>query len=149
MKRAQFDDVLREFDEQIMIHPIMEGAKRPRRGKYLTRERVMIEFVTHRDGWDPEDGWRFLVGITDTNRTDEWGNALDGAYVQYNPARVVDVVGETALMDLYDDWPKDKEDVKYLWFIFDDQERLRAVLNLVLKPALDFIGSWIRENVTQ
>jgi len=147
MKRADFDEVLREFDSRIRHHRAMEHGKKSRR-KYLTREGVSFDFITDKWGWAPDSGWRFLIRVVDTSRLDLWGNAPFGAEFDVRPALVTEIVGKRAIGDLYGDRPELRAEIAGNWYIFDHQDRLRAVLDLILDPALDVIDGWIRDRIT-
>ncbi|HVK20011.1 MAG TPA: hypothetical protein VM677_01490 [Actinokineospora sp.] len=148
MKRADFDGVLREFDSQIRRHPTMEQGKKAKR-KYVTREGVQFDFITDKWGWDSESGWKFIIRVVDTNQLDQWGYAPFEAGFDVLTSMVADIVGEASIASIYDDRPELGKETQAYWFAFDTQDRLRALLILILDPALDVIGTWVREHVTK
>lgn len=121
--------MLREFEDVVR-----DSGFTGSRGNYRTADGVHVKVLLDKFGWDPELGWGFLLDVEDRSRRDEWGNVPPEARFQIQPHSLAK--GRKALGELYADNPVLRSRLKSGWFAFDHAERLRAVLGLVLGPAL-------------
>ncbi|MFI9811451.1 hypothetical protein [Saccharothrix variisporea] len=137
MKRADFDAVLAEFE-----HLIREKGFTGSRGTYRLPGGVQFKFVLDKFGWDPQLGWAFLLEVQDNTRKDKWNNVTGEYRFQIGPHTLEKTIGRKTLINLYADNVMLRSRATGIWFVFDDVERLRAVLGLMLEPALAHIRAW-------
>lgn len=137
MRRADFDAVLAEFEPVIREHGFT-GSK----GVYRLPGGVQCRFMLDKFGWDPEMGWGFLLDVQDATRKDKFRRVPDEFHVQFGPSDLMPAVGRAAVVGLYPDNPVLGNRAAGSWFLFDHAERLRAVLGLMLRPALEHVRAW-------
>ncbi|GAA0232721.1 hypothetical protein GCM10010492_34360 [Saccharothrix mutabilis subsp. mutabilis] len=137
MKKADVDAVLREFDG-VFRENGFTGAK----GTYKLPGGVRLKVQLDRNGWDPDLGWGLLFTAEDTAAADEVGNTPMDSRLQVTPQALDKALGKKALGALYEDNPRVRSRLKSGWFAFEHADRLRAVLTLVLGPALAHVRAW-------
>lgn len=135
MKKADVDAVLAEFDGVFRAHGFTG-----RRGSYALPGGIRLKVQLDRNGWDPELGWGLLFTAEDTAAADEMGNIPMDSRLQVGPA----ALDRKALGALYADNPRVRSRVASGWIPFEHADRLRAVLALVLAPALGRVRDWAR-----
>ncbi|MEJ2853427.1 MULTISPECIES: hypothetical protein [unclassified Saccharothrix] len=137
MKKADVDVVLREFEDVFREHGFSGG-----KGNYKLPGGVRLKVQLDRNGWDPDLGWGLLFTAEDTTAAASDGNIPMEARVQITPSTLDKVLGKKALGALYEDNPRVRSRLRSGWFAFEHADRLRAVLRLVLDPALAHVRAW-------
>ncbi|WP_143219118.1 hypothetical protein [Actinokineospora bangkokensis] len=137
MKRADVESVLREY-----ISTFQDAGFTGSRGNYRTAAGLQVKFVLDRWGWDERLGWGFVLHVQDNNHVDELGNPLEGFLTQIGAHTLTKRLGKKTLGGLYEDNPVLRSQLRNSWFPFDTPARLRAVLDLVLVPALEHARAW-------
>ncbi|MFI9816051.1 hypothetical protein [Saccharothrix variisporea] len=137
MKKADVDAVLREFEDVFREHGF-SGSK----GDYRLPGGIRLKVRLDRHGWDPDLGWGLLFTAEDTAAADSLGNVPVESRLQVTPATLDKVLDKKALGALYADNPRVRSRLRSGWFAFEHVDRLRAVLRVVLGPALLHVRAW-------
>ncbi|RSM87903.1 hypothetical protein DMH04_09260 [Kibdelosporangium aridum] len=143
MKRADVDEVLREFDEVVR-----RAGFTGNRGNYRLVNGVHVKVLLDKFGWDPQLGWGFLLDVTDSSKKDDWGKVPPESRMQVIPYTLQKALGRNKLSELYADNPVLRSRLRSGWFAFDHADRLRALLATVLEPALTHVRAWSETELT-
>jgi hypothetical protein len=146
MKAEDFYSTLEKFE------PLFKesGLKKKTRSVYVLPNNVRLQFILNKWGWIEDEGWGFIVRLSDLNKTDKYGNVLGwDNELDLKPHILVKekLLSQKEIKELSEGQPaKVINDFKDgWWYTFYDQKHLFDLLDKTLPIILGVALQWAKE----